>query len=999
VFKVDILNELNREQIEAVTHKGRPLLLLGPPGSGKTEVLKRRIEYLLSSRRTSPEKILVFTDQEEIVEALRAHLKPGFGEFWVNSFTAFCKRVLRQNYTRVPGIYPNFQVLDGLEERLVLSKVLKGLKLNYYGRVQHTSGFLDELVDFIDLLKLNPGVSLPSYEKFKDLKKVYDSYQNYLHKENRLDFRDLVLKTVELFRSHPDMLEKYIKRFSYILLEDFQNIDLNQYELFSLLALGKGEVFFSGNEEESVFRFRGALPREIKDKFVNEFNPDIISLSGPDRPLPKTSLIKCASGSEEALFIAREIYSLARRGYHYRDIAILCRGVSREIRNLEDGLRIYGIDYAIMGGIAFFKQPEIVQIISILKCIWPQEVELNIHLVRALSAPEFKIDSVDIQRLLTYSERKGLSFLSVLRMVTKELPQDFYQDSDSSGTYPGWGLKEETISSLQKFLEALEEMRRLIKDESPEKLIYRLFLKFGYLKVATKNKRLAQNLSYFLEVVKKFQKIENNLSFFDFMSYLDEMLASYGREEAITFIPEEDSVRIMTVQRASGKFFPVVFVSGLVEGKFPRDLVESSLLSIAEKRKLGLNPLPELAEHLKEEERIFNLAISRAKKRLYMTYSKAYGSNRDSAVSSLVLKFLEAESEGELVQKCKDRSIEYIDNPSVLSPEGGEEILTQEDLVSLWLATGRDDLEGLLTEIDREKYNEIMRIRGELDQEVLWDRVKLPSDYSFSTYKLESYSECPAKFFFSSLLKVWIKPRPALIFGRLLHEVLASFHQKYNSREALGSPQVESDMEKEINRVFSGEGGSFSTLFEREVYQRLAIRILLRYLQMEKKREDFSIEEIEKEISWQSEGLTFSGRIDRLDWLGGGVREVIDYKTSRNPFMEFSLCRKMSEAESFQLPIYFFGVKENLKKVAKKLSIYWLRKDLENPNANIKATVELDKKYSFGGAVLSTKESLGKALKHLREKAREILQGYYPQKSTSCWNCDFYFLCDKKVEE
>lgn len=998
MFKVDILKDLNREQKEAVAHRGRPLLLLGSAGSGKSEVLKRRIEELLSSGIVPSERILVFTDQEEMVGVLRGHLEPGYGEFWVNSFTGFCKRVLRQNYNRVPGIYPNFQVLDGLEERLVLSKILKGLKLNYYGKVQRTLGFLDEVVDFIDLWKLNPQVSLPDYGKFRDLKRIYRDYQDYLHRENRLDFRDLVLKTIQLFKSHRDILKNYRERFSHILLDDFQNIDLNQYELFALLALKKQEVFFSGNEEESVFRFRGALPQEVKRKFLTEFEPQIISLSEIPISSPEITLVKCGSGSEEALFIARKVYGLTRQGYHYCDIVILCRGVSREIKNLENALKIYDIDYTVMGGIAFFKQPEIVQIISILKCIWGQEEEMNTHLLRALSAPEFNIDTVDIQRLVTYSERKGLPFLAVIKTVVKKLPQDFSQ-AGSSTSYPGWGLNEDTISSLGEFLGTLEEMKREAKKESLERLIYRVFLRFGYLQAGTKSKRLAQNLSYFLEVVKKFQKIENNLSFFDFMSYLDEMLTSYGREEAITFIPQEDSVQIMTVQRASGKFFPIVFVTGLVEGKFPRDLPESSLLGLGEKKKLKLNPLPELSQHLKEEERIFNLAISRARKRLYLTYGKTYESNRDSFLSSLVLKFVEAEREDELLEKCRSRGMEFLDKPSVLGPEEKDEILTREDLVNFWLTTGSKDLEGLLEEIDREKYNEIMRIKGKFDQESLWDKVKISPDYRFSGYKLESYSECPAKFFFSFLLKIWIKPRPALIFGRLLHSILASFHEKYNSKDALHSSYAKRDMEKEIKKVFSQEGGSFSTLFEKDVYQRLASKILLRYLEKEKKRESFSIEDTEKKFTWQIDGLTFSGRIDRLDRLEGGVEEVIDYKTGKNPFMEFRLCRKMNEGESFQLPIYFFGVREDLKRPVKRLSIYWLRKGLQNSKANIKATVEEGKQYSAQGVVLSTKECLESALKHLREKAKEILQGYYPQKPRNCWNCDFNFLCDKKIRE
>ncbi|MDA7857933.1 ATP-dependent helicase [bacterium] len=981
-----VLQDLESDQREKIiSFEGEPVFLTGPAGSGKTEVLKEKIRWLISSGGAKPDSILIFTDQEENMrDFLRSYLKPGFKESWINNFTAFGKKVLRQNYTKVPGIYPNFQVLDGLEEKLVLKKILKMMKLSYYKRVKWTAGFVDEVVDFIDLVKLNPKVSFRGFQKngkFGDLGRIFQKYQDYLSRANRLDFRDLILKTIQLFTEHPEVLKKYQEKFTHIFLDDFQNLDLNQYHLFSLLAKGNKNVLFCGDVSEGVFRFRGALPEEVRDKFLQEFKPKEyhleIASENTVSPHDDMHLVRCSSVGEEALFIAREIFRLMQEGYHYKDFAILCRGLSREIKNLEDALKIYNLNYTVTGGIAFFKQPEIIQIISILKCIWDEDEGLETDYLRTLSSPGLAIDSVDIQRLITYGQRRGIPLPEVIKRLTKKIPEDFYQENTHQ-------LKDTTIPHLKKFLKILKDMKENADKEPLENFIYRVFLEFGYLHKARADRRASRNLMHFLDIVRKFHRIENNVSFSDFMGYLEEVLESYGREEPITLIASQDGIKITTVQQARGEFWPVVFVTGLEEGRFPRDFHPSPLVTLNEKKTLGLKPVTELVEHILEERRMFNLAITRAKDKLYLTYVQSYEGGQLSDISSFVLNLLGVEKKEQITEKCKEKNIEFLDRPDILTPLSKEEMLTK---INFWLTTGKDTLESLFNEKIKEEYENIKRVRAKFAQKDLWDKARIKEDFSFSSYKLESYSDCPAKFFFKFLVKIYLPPKPHMAFGSLVHKILSIFHQKYNQKDKLLSPKARKDLLEILARVFSEEGDRFSTRFEREVYQDLAKRILIRYLDKERERENFYIEATELEFIWDLDNLKFRGRIDRLDRLEDGSGEIIDYKTGKSPSMEESLCRKMSDGELFQLPIYFFAAQEKLGKNIGRVSVYWLRKKIKEESSRLKATIQIDKK----------EKTFQDAKRQIKEKASGILRGYYPQEPKNCWGCELSFLCDDKV--
>ncbi len=201
---------------------------------------------------------------------------------------------------------------------------------------------------------------------------------------------------------------------------------------------------------------------------------------------------------------------------------------------------------------------------------------------------------------------------------------------------------------------------------------------------------------------------------------------------------------------------------------------------------------------------------------------------------------------------------------------------------------------------------------------------------------------------------------------------------------------------KEIRKGFS-ESMEFDTVFEREVYRSLAERVFARYLDVAaNSKNSFEVEACEKPFRWECDGSVFTGRIDRIDRLDDGAYEVIDYKTGKGADMEFKLCRMMRDGENYQLPIYYFAAREGLKINVGKLSIYWLRKDLDRDRARIKAEVILGEEYKFRESISST-DALKEAAGRIREAVKEIRRGSYPQKARKKWECkrcDYKFLCD-----
>ena len=973
--------------------------ITGPPGTGKTKYLYKKLEEIIKEKKAKPDEILffVFNDKEilEIKEKIVCWTKEGFTELWINSFPSFCKKVLRENYYQLSTLpqkaflSPNFQIIGGMEEKLVLKKVLESpsLKLQYYTKSKTSVSFINEVVNFIDLMKQNLHKLKSLKEqggKFADLAKIFWKYNAKLRDNDYLDLRDVTLQTIDLFEGRDTVFKIYRNKFKYILVDDFEDIDYQQFRLFRILCEGKSNIFVSGNTQESIFQFRGARPEEIKDRFFQEFKPQVINLSNYDPPHSEVLPFKFDTSIQESFFIARKIYELVRGknekgkdSLQYKDFLILSRQIGEEIDNLVNALLFYQIPYTVVGGVGFM-QPLIITLIAVLHIIdkFGKTNLSNFHIIRALTAPAFSIDRVDMERLVTLSERKNKSLLGIIKQV-KFSPLPY--------------LKSQTQNILSKFIKKIEEFQEIKEKRTLQFLLHKVYIDFGFLKQGISDRKVARQLTYFNEILRKYQRIENqfsgkDLDFNKFMDNLDKLLSSYGRELGIQLEEEEDEVKIMTVQQAKGKFFKVVFVIGLVEGRFPREFREDILLNNKEKQFLQLRPLMDSVKYMEEEKKIFQVAISRAKDMLYLTCAKKYKLGKEMEPSSLLVEFL----------KRKDKSFLKVE----------EKVLTYDDLTS-FLLRNREFLK-LEEYLKREKakFSFYLLIKDKYSPSNLCNKVELPKGFCLTPSKIKAYLDCPSKFFFQYCLNIWSPPQPALLFGRLIHRVLEIFHNEYVTQEQMQGKEVLGKLNKILQEVWKEERNSFETNFERNVYQWEIFNILTRYLNLEKKRKSFlKVLKCERPLEWEIEGIKFKGRIDRIDMRKDSSWEIVDYKTTRSfIYQGDSLWKKWIEEQTdFQPVIYLLGARDFINSKICSFSIYWLRKDVGN---DFKTTLEMlltKEKMSISQDKKQIKyltlSEMEEARNNLLSISKDILCGFFPptQDYNTCGRCNFGWLCDGKV--
>ncbi|MCK5534991.1 UvrD-helicase domain-containing protein, partial [bacterium] len=393
--------------------ENKVVYITGPPGSGKTDYLYKNLKEIIKSKKAKPEEILFFTFNDKIAEEVKERLikwtEEGFAELWINSFSSFCKKILRDNYYQLSTLPqktflgPNFQIIGGMEEKLVLKRLLEetSLNLKFYAKAKSSVFFINEMVNFVDLIKQNLHKLKRLKEeggKFAELEKIFYKYNTQLHKSDYLDLRDLTLQTIDLFKGRKDVFETYRKKFKYVLVDDFEDIDYQQFRLLQIFAEDKSDLIVAGNVKESIFSFRGARPEEIKKKFIQQFNPQIITIT-PKANVSSAKILpyKFDTGKEESFFIARRIYKLIREKnkkgetLYYKDFLILSRDIGKETDSLVNALSFYRIPCIVLGGTGFFKQPLIISLISVLQVIdkFKKKNLSNFHVIWALTTLNF----------------------------------------------------------------------------------------------------------------------------------------------------------------------------------------------------------------------------------------------------------------------------------------------------------------------------------------------------------------------------------------------------------------------------------------------------------------------------------------------------------------------------------------------------------------------------------------------------------------------------------
>ena len=617
---MSIYDTLNEPQREAVLHADGPLLILAGAGSGKTRVLTHRIAYLIEELGVNPWNILAITFTNKAAGEMRQRVDNlvGFGSesIWVSTFHSMCVRILRRFIDRL-GYDSRFTIYDTDDQKTLMKAVCKKVDID-------TKQFKERMLLSVISSAKNEMILPEEFElnaggDFAQLKiaKVYREYEAQLKANNALDFDDLLVKTVQLLQTQRDVRENYQERFRYIMVDEYQDTNTVQFKLVSLLAGKYRNLCVVGDDDQSIYKFRGANIRNILD-FEKEY-PDakVIKLEQNYRSTgnilnaangvirnnkgrknktlwtangegEKISLRQFDTAYDEAEFIAEEIKKEVRDGASYNDNAVLYR-TNAQSRLLEEKFIAMNIPYKIVGGINFYARREIKDILAYLKTVDNGQDDLSVR--RIINVPKRGIGLTTINRIQEASDERGISFYEAL--LAPEM-------------IPGVGR---SASKLDSFAALIEYFKGQAEKESLTDLLNEILDMTGYAQNLEADDEIdaESRLQNIEELLNKAAAYEEDCEDRDEKATLNGFLEEVALVADIDSLEEDqDYVVLMTLHSAKGLEFPHVYLAGMEDGLFP------SYMTIT-----GDDP-----EELEEERRLCYVGITRAEQKLTLTCAR-----------------------------------------------------------------------------------------------------------------------------------------------------------------------------------------------------------------------------------------------------------------------------------------------------------------------------------------------------------------------------------------
>lgn len=982
-----LLQSANEAQKEAITHDNGPLLIIAGAGTGKTTVLTRRLAYLVETGKAKTEEILAltFTDKAagEMEERVDKLLPYGFVDLWVMTFHAFGERILRDNALSI-GLPNSFRVLSETDQWMLIRRNLERFKLDYYkplgnptrfihALLRHMSRAKDEVItpeqylEYAQSLKLDKDLPGDADERMRtaEVAEAYHVYTRLLRENDALDFGDLINETVRLFRTRPQILEKYRRQFKYIVVDEFQDTNIAQFELLRLLAGDKANITVVGDDDQSIYKFRGAsvsnilqfkqyyptakqviltenyrTPQLILDaayNFIQANNPNRLefqlraqgaSASGGDAGLSKKLLshaphdgfikrIHAQTLNGEARAVANEILEMIKKDpdTDLSQFAILSRsndGASPFISALASA-EIPFIFYASRG---LYQKPIILDILSYLKLLDNYHESPAVY--RVLSSPAFALRHADMVKLTHGAERKAWPL---------------YEACKQSAIFE---LSEEGVKKVKEFLSLVERHTELARSADVRRVILAFLEDTGYMKkiVGEETQTGRERLSYinqFWRVVEEFAAAEAEPTSRLFIERVN-MQIEAGEEGKLAFDPDigPEAVRVMTVHAAKGLEFDYVFLVSLIDRRFPSteraDAIELPSPLVKEILSTG-------DEHLEEERRLFYVGMTRTKKGLYLTSAEDYGGSRKRKLS----RFLT-----ELGYKDEVPIPDFAVKGGIFVPDGKEK-----------------ESDAALKEF-------------------------APEAFSFS--QLSLYETCPRQYKFKHVLKIPTKGEGKFSFGRTMHAALQGLFTAVIERQSSaqgslfdgkGKARTVGELvdEKELDAIYeeSWIDEWYESAETKENYRKEGKKQLRDYY---RKVKDSVVRPLflEKPFNVKIGGATVRGAIDRVDLLADGTVSIIDYKTGE-PRDEESI--KFENKR--QLLIYQIAALESLGKKPSELSFHYL-------------------KDASDVGFLGTEPELEKIRTFVEKTAGKIREGQFgPEPNArNCRSCPFRGICESR---
>ncbi len=629
---MNFIDELNPQQREAVLYTEAPLLVLAGAGSGKTRVITYKIAYLIKELDIPEDNILGVTFTNKAAGEMKARvaklLNKEASDVWLGTFHSTAVKILRR-YGPYIGINNNFSILDEDDQTSLMKEVITELDLDIKryppgAFIERISRAKESLIDPVTY-----GEFVESYYE-SIVAKVYQKYQEKLMQNQALDFDDLLMYLVKLFRENEKILSYYQNKFRYILVDEYQDTNYAQYVIVFLLAQAHRRITVVGDDDQAIYSWRGADIRNILE-FEKDFpGAKVIRLEQNYRSTKnildaanrviahnkfrkgknlwtnnetgnKIKLYIAKDEIAEANFVAREIILLQKReGLNFGDFAVFYR-THAQSRALEEAMIKNGIPYRIIGGIKFYQRKEIKDTLAYLRFLLNQYD--GISLKRIINTPRRGIGDATLSKIIEYANINGISYLDSMKHLIER-----------------GELGKKVNKEVERFVNLIEDLIAFSKLHSIEDLIIEVLDRTGYIKelaelqTATAQMRI-ENVEELISVAKEFSKQSEDANLESFLNYISLM------SDIDTLEEENSSVVLMTLHSAKGLEFPVVFMTGMEEGVFPHSL------SMGER------------EELEEERRLCYVGMTRAKKYLYLTSAEIrtlYGHTNSNELSRFV---------------------------------------------------------------------------------------------------------------------------------------------------------------------------------------------------------------------------------------------------------------------------------------------------------------------------------------------------------------------------
>lgn len=620
------LDSLNPVQKQAVLNTDGPVMILAGAGSGKTKTLVTRITYLLEDKNVSPHQLLALTFSNKAAREMReriAHeVTMDVGSLQITTFHAFCAKLLRSEANFL-GLSRNFTIYDDGESKAIAKSLLerRGIstkEINPY-----------DILSYIDGLKNNgyyPGRVMadggeadPSDEFFG----YFEEYESELHRANALDFGGLITAVIQLFEKFPEVLQRYQNRFVYVLVDEYQDTNRAQFDLIRMLCGKRRNICVVGDEDQSIYSWRGADIRNILD--FEKIFPDVTVLKleqnyrssktiieaascvierntmrkgkhmWTDNPEGDAiEIVECFNDKDEAEFIAQESAKLYKAGTPYKEMAVFYRS-NAQARQIEDSLRKYKINYRVVGGVKFYERKEIKDMLSYLRLVINAKDSLAVS--RIINVPARGVGATSLRKLEVEAVNNNTSLWDIIEKI-----------GDHTSEYSHIKLSAKIKSSLTEFVTLITELRHLDQNKVKPSIIYEKVLHesgyYAFLKANKDYETLArlENLDELLNAITQF---EDSAEVPTLSGFLETITLDSNTEFDEGAKPADGEISLMTVHGAKGLEFTHAFVVGAEENVFPSyRSVDSGEIA------------------MEEERRLFYVAMTRAMIKLYITFAQ-----------------------------------------------------------------------------------------------------------------------------------------------------------------------------------------------------------------------------------------------------------------------------------------------------------------------------------------------------------------------------------------